>query len=405
MTHIPEIVTVVRIFLPTLLLLGATVLFFMAYRNVNLRFLKFGMISSGSLLLWSLGTSIAFYQSNFFTTELKLRTAGISLVFMVLGFLFITVGVKSKWDTASIVALMSAGSMIGLLAHSAIKEDIEIIAFRETSSIIYVAQVSEALLISSILLGATAVISIREYVRRVTAPYPRKSPFYWKNTVYGPMVLVGTGIFAYIAGIAFLSIFGGVRMGFLVLVTGAILFAAGYFYLGAIVYFHPIVLFHSHTSIDGLIKEGIISAAIVTLDYDGPTPRLSIGYEKFPNKEDLLVKLSLGYMTMIAQGESFPEGVFVLPFPETRNYESIVASCFLLDPNQIDPRFKGRTYVLFVITYPRGMASFFNKREASEKALKHVLKGTNSVGDLSKHTLKEYVKQFLVAILEPENED
>ncbi len=369
-------------------------MFIFAYEKIRLRFIQFAALSSLSLFFWALGSSIGFYQNQWLSLHNRLRIGSISLVFLVVGYTLFVIGVKTTWDASSIVAVTSTGSIIGLLAHGALTQDPQIMAFTTNGEVIYVTKISMILVISGVFLGAVVVVSVREYASQVLKRSLWMKSFRQRISFIISMIIIGLGIFAYLMGIMLSSLKQGI-IWFHITVFGGIMFSLGFFYLSIALYVSPIIFLRIEPSVEMLIEQKILSGAILTLDFDGPTPLFYEGYRFVQDPASALVKLSIGYMTMIAQGESFPEGVYLLPFPENKKYESLVISKFLTDPLQKDERFKGLTYTLFVITYPRALANLFNHRELAKKALEEVSREINILQDIKKETLEEFLQSFV----------
>lgn len=82
------------------------------------------------------------------------------------------------------------------------------------------------------------------------------------------------------------------------------------------------------------------------------------------DKEIVEIKLGVYFTTALGQGENNNIGVFgPLPFPDTTNYLSIIYSCFMKDPENADPRANGKSYCLYIVTFPKAIEPYYdNKR-------------------------------------------
>jgi tetratricopeptide (TPR) repeat protein len=82
------------------------------------------------------------------------------------------------------------------------------------------------------------------------------------------------------------------------------------------------------------------------------------------NKIILETKAGVYFMAAVGQGNNLNEGLFgPLPFPDSQDYESIIFTTFLDDIENSDPRSKGKSYCMFVVTFPKQFESYYSNRQ------------------------------------------
>ncbi len=85
------------------------------------------------------------------------------------------------------------------------------------------------------------------------------------------------------------------------------------------------------------------------------------------DKSILATKIGVYFSTAIGQGGNVNAGLFgPLPFPDTADYESIIFTSFINDSKNTDPRAKGKSYCLFVVTFPKKFGKYFANRKYLE---------------------------------------
>lgn len=121
----------------------------------------------------------------------------------------------------------------------------------------------------------------------------------------------------------------------------------------------------------------------------GPTVYLTDEFN-FSNtdKNILSTKIGVYYSTAIGQGGNTSSGLFgPLPFPDSSDYESLVYTCFLKDSQNKDPRAKGKSYCMFVVTFPKKFENFYANRHYISTILTNFVEKFKSLQTISKKEL------------------
>lgn len=114
------------------------------------------------------------------------------------------------------------------------------------------------------------------------------------------------------------------------------------------------------------------------------------------NKMILETKLGVFFITAVGQGANSNTGLFgPLPVPDSPDYVSIIYACFLKDPENKDPRNKGNSYCLFVVTFPKLFEPYFSNRSALSELFQDFQKKFDKLEDITKDDLND-LKMLLI---------
>ena len=122
-------------------------------------------------------------------------------------------------------------------------------------------------------------------------------------------------------------------------------------------------------------------------------PEIYLTDELSFTKEDkniVATKVGVYYSTAIGQGAAARLGLFgPLPFPDNPNYESIVFSTFIKDENNSDPRAKGISYCLFVVTFPHQYEPYYANRQYLTSIFEKFVAGCEDIKKITKESLND----------------
>jgi hypothetical protein len=85
----------------------------------------------------------------------------------------------------------------------------------------------------------------------------------------------------------------------------------------------------------------------------------------FSKTEKKLIETKVGvyFSTAVGQGKNSNSGLFgPLPFPDNPDYEAIIYATFLKDNLNLDPRAHGKSYCLFVLSFPKKLEQYYSNR-------------------------------------------
>ena len=123
----------------------------------------------------------------------------------------------------------------------------------------------------------------------------------------------------------------------------------------------------------------------------GPEIYLSDDFPFSKSTKDVLAtKIGVYFSTAIGQGADANAGLFgPLPFPDNPGYESIVYTSFLIDDLNVDPRSHGRSYCLFVVTFPKNLGRYFANRQYLTKIFEKFITEHNNLREIEKYHVEE----------------
>lgn len=108
------------------------------------------------------------------------------------------------------------------------------------------------------------------------------------------------------------------------------------------------------------------------------------------NKVVLETKLGVFFMTAVGQGSNSNEGLFgPLPFPDSPEYVSIIYACFINDPENVDPRAKGKTYCILVLTFPKTFEPYYANRHFLTQIFENFTNQFEKLQDITNKSLGE----------------
>lgn len=108
------------------------------------------------------------------------------------------------------------------------------------------------------------------------------------------------------------------------------------------------------------------------------------------DKNILSTKIGVYFNTAIGQGANANAGLFgPLPFPDVREYESIVYTSFLKDSQNADPRAKGMSYCMFVVTFPKKFTKYYTNRQYLEAIFENFVSKFDDVRSVKKIDLND----------------
>ena len=108
------------------------------------------------------------------------------------------------------------------------------------------------------------------------------------------------------------------------------------------------------------------------------------------DKELIEIKLGVYFTTAIGQGENNNIGVFgPLPFPDNPEYYSLIYSCFMTDPENEDPRAKGRSYCLYVVTFPKLFEPYYDNKHFLTKIFENFHSKFDKIQEITRKDLDE----------------
>ena len=119
---------------------------------------------------------------------------------------------------------------------------------------------------------------------------------------------------------------------------------------------------------------------------------------RFSKTDKILLETKLGvfFITSVGQGDNSNEGLFgPLPFPDSPEYESIIYSCFMNDPENKDPRANGQSYCLFVLTFPKTFEPYYSNRQFLTKTFDDFQTQFNKLQDIQKSNLEDLKLQLI----------
>ncbi len=123
----------------------------------------------------------------------------------------------------------------------------------------------------------------------------------------------------------------------------------------------------------------------------GPTVYLTNEFTFSKTEKNILsTKIGVYYSTAIGQGGTASSGLYgPLPFPDSTEYESLVYTCFLNDSQNKDPRAKGKSYCMFVVTFPIKYEPYYTNRNFLRSILDNFIQKHQSLQSISKVELDE----------------
>ena len=123
----------------------------------------------------------------------------------------------------------------------------------------------------------------------------------------------------------------------------------------------------------------------------GPEIYLSDDFKFTKTDRNILAtKIGVYFSTAIGQGGNANSGLFgPLPFPDSSEYESIVYSSFMNDNLNVDPRAKGRSYCLFVVTFPKKYGKYYSNRQYLTNIFEKFVASFNDIRSIKNNHLGE----------------
>ncbi|MFW9993723.1 MAG: PAS domain S-box protein [Candidatus Odinarchaeota archaeon] len=144
-----------------------------------------------------------------------------------------------------------------------------------------------------------------------------------------------------------------------------------------------------------VLKTGQIKVAVFKNTLMGPEILLTETLD-FANKPgDLLLNLSIYYMTAIGQGDAYAEGLFDLPVRDHAEMASLVFAFRAPDRELDDPRFGGINYCLLSLFFPHELDDFFSDRNSIEFRLKNLVSGLEDINDIDEEFLERVKRELL----------
>lgn len=115
------------------------------------------------------------------------------------------------------------------------------------------------------------------------------------------------------------------------------------------------------------------------------------------DSEELFLKMEVFYSAALAQGNLHHQGLYgPLPLSSSITYSSLIFAITLPDKSQLDHRMRGRSYILFCLSYPIVFEPYFVDRGALEEIFEESLA---SIADLSMINL-EFLAKIKKGIVE-----
>lgn len=114
------------------------------------------------------------------------------------------------------------------------------------------------------------------------------------------------------------------------------------------------------------------------------------------DKKLLEIKLGVFFITAVGQGENSNEGLYgPLPFPDNSDYISIIYSCFMKDLENKDPRYKGNSYCLFIVTFPKQFESYYSNRSFLTQIFRNFQEKFEKIQDIQQEDIAK-LKSLLI---------
>ncbi len=125
----------------------------------------------------------------------------------------------------------------------------------------------------------------------------------------------------------------------------------------------------------------------------GPTAVLS-DHGKIVEDASLL-RVGVMFTSVVAQGSRYYEGLFgPLPFA-TVDTQALIYSTLLPDSKSPDPRYQGKNYCLFVLTFPKSLAYYAVNREKIERVFSDFTQKIEDVSRITVQDLKSLKKEAI----------
>lgn len=140
-----------------------------------------------------------------------------------------------------------------------------------------------------------------------------------------------------------------------------------------------------------------IKAIVFYLDKKGPELTYQPNSRHSPFSEADFIKMSTFYYMAVGQGNTGRNtGLYELPVPGHPEYHAIIYAFEVFDPDNEDPRDKGRNYCLLVVLHPRWFRRFLYHPSKLELIIRDYLLPYYRLEDFRN---KEIVYQLITKII------
>ncbi|MHA1449956.1 MAG: PAS domain S-box protein [Candidatus Hodarchaeales archaeon] len=142
-------------------------------------------------------------------------------------------------------------------------------------------------------------------------------------------------------------------------------------------------------------QAGQIEVAVFKNTLKGPETIIADTLRFSSNSKELLLNLSVFYMTAIGQGEVYAEGLYELPVGGYSERTSLVYAFRIYDKNMDDPRLDNMNYCLLTVIYPRLLEEFFSDRVKIEQTMKELVASLSELEDIDGEFIQRVKKTLL----------
>lgn len=123
------------------------------------------------------------------------------------------------------------------------------------------------------------------------------------------------------------------------------------------------------------------------------------GFHFYPQEDERYVKiLSLGMasLTALGRGEEYIEGSAIIPIMDPLPMTGVVLTGWIEDPQQMDPRLDGKTYLALLVLLDRQFDFLFRNRQNWEIEFRNFLQSKNVLQDISEQNILDFTKKTLI---------